>query len=59
MASRHGLNGGAIFPAFPAQLIALGQSGQGIRHRHRAALVALEAHPLQDLAARQAVALSY
>src|SRR4051812_21866704 len=38
-------------------LTALGQSGQGIRHRHLAALVALEAHPLQELAARQTIAL--
>ena len=59
MASRHGLSSGAIFPAFSTKLIALGQSGQGIRYRHLAALIALEAHPLQDLAARQAVALSY
>ena len=49
--------GGPVLPVFPTYLIALGQSGQGIRHRHLAALIALKAHPLQDLATRQAVAL--
>src|SRR4051795_8627832 len=48
---------GAILPVFPTHLIALGQSGQSVRHRHLATLVALKAHPLQDLAARQAIAL--
>src|SRR3954463_7112541 len=50
-------HGGAIFSAVPKYLIALGQSGQGIRHRHLAALVAFESHLLQDLATGQAVTL--
>ena len=50
-------HGGAIFSAVPKYLIALGQSGQSVRHRHLAALVAFESHLLQDLATGQAVAL--
>ena len=37
---------GAIISTFPMHPIAPGQSAQGIRHRHLAVLLTLEAHPL-------------
>src|SRR4051794_32207764 len=50
-------HGRIILSTLAPNLVALAECGERVADRHLARLVALQAHPFQDIAARQSVAL--
>src|SRR5947209_16224735 len=53
MSPPYPVSGCQVFAAVAANLVALGEGGQGVRHRHLAGLVALQTEFFEDLASAE------